>query len=163
GSGKSSLVKTGLIEALEIGLMADAGSRWRPVIFAPGGHPLRSLARGLLGGQYDFEMDLNLARSFLTRGPRSIIEWCKDAHFPDGFNLLLLVDQFEELFRYQGYSGREEAEAFVALLIESARAKDIRIYVVLTMRSEYLAACSLIENLAEQMNVGQFLTPRLTR
>src|SRR5262249_16686085 len=77
--------------------------------------------------------------------------------------LLLLVDQFEELFRYQGYAGREEAEAFVALLLESSKPQaEIPIYVVLTMRSEYLGACALIEGLAERMNAAQFLTPRMT-
>jgi hypothetical protein len=77
---------------------------------------------------------------------------------------LLLVDQFEELFHYQGYAGQEEAEAFVALLLESGRSNiNAQIYVVLTMRSEYLGACSLMEGLAERMNAAQFLTPRMTR
>jgi hypothetical protein len=76
----------------------------------------------------------------------------------------LLVDQFEELFRYQGYTGREEAEAFVALLLESSNpGAEVPIYVVMTMRSEYLGACALIEGLAERMNSAQFLTPRMTR
>src|SRR5262249_21943780 len=113
-------------------------------------------------------------------------------------NLLLLVDQFEELFRYQDYARQEAAEAFVELLLESGpRARDReknnaiaanitmdkssvpsgdgrtngpsshlrgpRIYIVLTMRSEYLAACALIEGLAEAVNAGMYLTPRMTR
>jgi hypothetical protein len=73
------------------------------------------------------------------------------------------VDQFEELFRYQDYAGREEAEAFVALLIQSAASREVPIYVTLTMRSEYLAGCALFDGLAEVMNAGQFLTPRMTR
>src|SRR6185295_7491928 len=39
----------------------------------------------------------------------------------------------------------------------------VPIYVVLTMRSEYLGACSLIDGLAEGINRGQYLTPRMTR
>src|SRR5262249_44205122 len=78
-------------------------------------------------------------------------------------NLLILADQFEELFRYGNYAGWEEAEAFVALLIASAQADDVPIYVVITMRSEYLGQCALITGLAERINAGLYLTPRMTR
>lgn len=169
GTGKSSLVRTGLLDALELGLMAKAGSRWKIVDFRPGGSPLKNLARRLLETEHEADnpyiesKDVDLLRAFLARGPRAVIEWCRSGHLPQGGNLLLLVDQFEELFRYQDYAGREAAEAFVALLLESAREKDARIYVTITMRSEYLGACALIEGLSDAINAGMFLTPRMTR
>ncbi|MEA2988595.1 MAG: hypothetical protein QOG83_1306 [Alphaproteobacteria bacterium] len=169
GTGKSSLVKTGLLDALELGLMANAGSRWRIVDFRPGGAPMKNLARRLLetedpdGKTEPSEEDVSLLRAYLMRGPRSIIEWCRSGHLPKGTNLLLLVDQFEELFRYPDYAGREEAEAFVAMLLESAHAREFPIYAAITMRSEYLGACALIEGLADAINAGMFLTPRMTR
>jgi tetratricopeptide (TPR) repeat protein len=169
GTGKSSLVRTGLLDALELGLMSQAGSRWCIVDFRPGGAPLKNLAQRLLeltdptGKANHSEADVTLLRAFLARGPRSMVEWCRAGHLPKGTNLLLLVDQFEELFRYQNYAGREEAEAFVALLIESARAQEFPIYAAITMRSEYLGACALIEGLADASNAGMFLTPRMTR
>ena len=82
GTGKSSLVKTGLLDALELGLLAQAGSRWRIAEFRPGGAPLRNLARGLLEAERDDEgthfpdQDVDLLRALLARGPRSVIEWC---------------------------------------------------------------------------------------
>jgi tetratricopeptide (TPR) repeat protein len=169
GTGKSSLVRTGLLDALELGLMAKAGSRWKIVDFRPGGSPLKNLARRLLETEHGDEnpnieaQDVDLLRAYLARGPRAVVEWCRSGHLPQGGNLLLLVDQFEELFRYQDYAGREEAEAFVALLLESARERDARIYVTITMRSEYLGACALIEGLSDAINAGMFLTPRMTR
>ncbi len=48
GSGKSSLVRTGLLNALELGFLAKAGATWRIVDFRPRGHPIRSLAVALL-------------------------------------------------------------------------------------------------------------------
>ncbi len=169
GTGKSSLVRTGLLDALELGLMAKAGSRWKIVDFRPGGSPLKNLARRLLELDSDAEnpniapQDVDLLRAYLARGPRAVVEWCRAGHLPPGGNLLLLVDQFEELFRYQDYAGREEAEAFVALLIESAKEANAAIYVTITMRSEYLGACALIEGLSDAINAGMFLTPRMTR
>src|SRR5437870_5117932 len=112
GTGKSSLVRTGLLDALELGLMSKAGSRWTIVDFRPGGAPLKNLARRLIevtdpAGKTDpAATDVALLRAFLARGPRSVIEWCRAGHLPKGTNLLLLVDQFEELFRYQDYAGR---------------------------------------------------------
>src|SRR5262249_27275190 len=100
GTGKSSVVKTGLLDALEVGLMAKAGSSWRIADFRPGSPPLRTLAPALIAGEPQAEpsdADLDLLRGFLARGPRSVIEWCRDGNLPAGSNLLLLADQFEEL------------------------------------------------------------------
>jgi len=164
GSGKSSLVRTGLLDALELGFLPGASSRWRVADMHPGGRPIRNLGRALVeleagdGGAVEF----SLMQSFLERGPRSVKQWCDDGNLEEGENLLILVDQFEELFRYRDYAGREEAEALVALLLESARAHP-RIYVVITMRSEYLGACAMMPGLAEQINSGLYLTRRMTR
>lgn len=171
GSGKSSLVKTGLLDALEIGLLRQAGSRWLFADFRPGDRPISNLADGLLRATSDNsaeqpnEDEVKLLRTFLARGPRSVVEWCSSGNLPENTNLLLLVDQFEELFRYSAYAEREEAEAFVALLLESARAAlgEARIYVAITMRSEYLGAAALIDGLAEAINQGLYLTPRMNR
>src|SRR5258708_27015036 len=168
GTGKSSVVKTGLLDALDLGVMTQAGSAWRVVDFRPGSTPLTNLARRLLeaggpGSGMVADAEIDLLRAFLVRGPRSVVEWCGDGHLPEHTNLLLLVDQFEELFRYQDYAGREEAEAFVALVLESARSRQFPIYVALTMRSEYLGACALVDGLAEAISAGMFLTPRMTR
>jgi len=165
GSGKSSLVRTGLLDALELGLYVSAGSRWTIADCHPGETPLRNLAAGLLGAKCGAEptaVDIDSLEAFFGRGPLAIIEWLADGNLAEGQNLLILVDQFEELFRYGDYAGREQAEAFVALLLESTR-RHPRVHVTLTMRSEYLGACALIPGLAEQINAGLYLARRMTR
>ena len=89
--------------------------------------------------------------------------------------LLVLVDQLEELFRYH-----EEADptgetdddiAFVKLLLAAAGQSrhplpgldDLPIYVVTTIRSEYLGQCPRFRGLPEALNESQYLIPRLTR
>jgi TPR repeat protein len=173
GSGKSSLVRTGLLEALELGLMAGAGPRWLIAEMRPGGRPIENLARALLrtpggegnaseGNASEGNEEATLA-SRLQRGPRSVIQWCREGSLPARTNLLILVDQFEELFRYADYAGHEDAERFVALLLESAAAEHVPIYVALTMRSEFLGPCALFPNLAERINAGLYLVRRMTR
>jgi hypothetical protein len=61
-------------------------------------------------------------------------------------NLLLIVDQFEEIFRFRRerhlIDGGEEAKAFVNLLLAATEQTEVPIYVVLTMRSDFLGDCA---------------------
>jgi lipoprotein NlpI/rhodanese-related sulfurtransferase len=165
GSGKSSLVRTGLLDALSRGLLAEAGSDWRVADFRPGGRPFEELTGTLIdavgGARSAHERVLIEAR--LARGPSSLADWLDEIGFPADSNLLLLVDQFEELFRYREGTAADAADAFVALLLAAARQRARRIYVVMTMRSDFLGECAQFPGLAETINDGQFLTPRLTR
>jgi hypothetical protein len=177
GTGKSSLVRTGLFSALEMGLLPGASSRWLIVDFRPGGDPLGNLARALLDAEYAItkkpapsaEEVATLRQRLRQEGRRELIKWCREGHLAEGTNLLVLVDQFEELFRYQGAEGREDAQALVTLLLESRWPRGLAspqraetpIYVTITIRSEYLGACALIWGLPEAINEGTYLTPRI--
>src|SRR5215467_6555605 len=69
GSGKSSLVRTGLFDALELGLHASAGSRWKIAELHPGGQPMRNLACALMnavGAQADDTLSIDLLHTFLS-------------------------------------------------------------------------------------------------
>jgi hypothetical protein len=165
GSGKSSLVRAGLLEALEAGILAAAGPVWRFAIFRPGDHPMTELATALAMalGTAQCSDNVALRRAKLERGPLSLVEEMRESPLPDSGYLLILADQFEELFRYQGLAAREEAEAFVALLLTSAHQREVPIYVVLTMRSEFLGRCAEFNGLAEAITDAQYLCPRLSR
>ena len=80
GCGKSSLVRAGMIPALETGFMTSTGDRWRVAQMRPGNRPLSNLAEALLE-----ESALGLERSeivdtapflfsTLRRGPRAHVE-----------------------------------------------------------------------------------------
>lgn len=165
GSGKSSLVRAGLLTALETGLLATAGPTWRFAITTPREHPMTELAVALLRIQVTEPPpdDIALRRAELERWPLSLVEEFRRRPLNDGANLLIVIDQFEELFRYQDLSGREEAEAFAALLLASAGQRHVPIYIVLTMRSDFLGRCAEFTGLAEAVSDAQYLCPRLTR
>lgn len=161
GSGKSSLVRTGLLDAVGRGAIVDAGTDWVIADFHPGANPMRALACALVE---DGDVDqADALESLLETWPGALVEWAQFGNIRPGGSLLLLVDQFEELFRYSDYLGQQAAEAFVALLLHSAASADVRIHVVLTMRSEYLGNCALILGLAERINQSLYLTPRMDR
>lgn len=166
GSGKSSLVRAGLLDALESGFMASAGAGWQVAEMRPGNQPLLRLADALLNlsGQKRQTRDHDLLKAALEAGRDGLLEHVKSAPWlPKGDNLLILVDQFEELFRFDVGQSNEEAEAFVRLLLGAVKQKDQPIYVVITMRSDFIGDCAQFMGLPEAVNDNQFLTPRLTR
>src|SRR5262249_35864801 len=76
--------------------------------------------------------------------------------------------QFEEIFRYQRVAAdraaaADEASAFVQLLLEATSDADSNVYVIATMRSDYLGACAQFRNLPERINTGLYLIPRMRR
>jgi WD40 repeat protein/energy-coupling factor transporter ATP-binding protein EcfA2 len=171
GCGKSSLVRTGLLAGLETGFLATAGVHWRIADFRPGNRPFFHLAKALLvdkalGPEYSKPFS-NVAESLaflqaeLRRGPLSLHEILAETPLPKQTNLLLLVDQFEEIFRYYQYDSADEAVSFIALLL--ACSQHNAIYIVITMRSDFIGDSALFYDLPEKIGQGLFLTPRLTR
>ncbi len=124
-------------------------------------------ADGVLYSDYSGAVPLEeIIGTSLRISKRGLIDVCARARLP-GVNLLLVVDQFEELFRFQTLDAsaerREESGAFVNLLLETKRQSAIPIFVVLTMRSDFLGNCAEFSGLPEAINEGQYLVPRMSR
>jgi energy-coupling factor transporter ATP-binding protein EcfA2 len=168
GSGKSSLVRAGLLPELHGGTMATAGSSWEVAVMRPGGDPLTNLAEALIEADIhdaDEEHVTSHVRTSLARSGMGLVDAIKQGDLPENTNLLLVVDQFEEIFRFRRMSGLSEEEAghFITLLLEASEQIDLPIYVVLTMRSDFLGDCAQFRGLAESVNEGEYLIPRLNR
>jgi len=168
GSGKSSLVRAGLLPALYGGTMVGAGSDWSTVVFRPGGDPLLKLAEAIVEAdlyESDDEETPFRVRATLSRSRLGLVQSIRQSDLPEGTNLLIVVDQFEELFRFRDTSPDHQgrATAFVKLLLNAVADPDLPVYVVITMRSDYLGECAQLPGLAEAVNDGEYLIPKLTR
>ena len=173
GSGKSSLIHAGLIPALERGYLGAPGSRWIiAVLLRPGIGPLEGLARALAGAFQCNTSDAPEVLGLLTKSSAGLSDFARHKLHP-GEQLMVVVDQFEELFRYRrqiGDRGRVESTAFVKLLLAATGnseaapgSADASVYVVLTMRSDYLGKCAQFRGLPEALNDVQYLVPRISR
>lgn len=176
GSGKSSLVKSGLIPALHSGFMSGAGSLWRICSFRPGNDPIYNMAVGLAkpgvlnedGGEDDPETLAAINESVLRRSSNGLVAAYKQSGLDPKNNLLILVDQFEELFRFSRYEkdnkdGKRDSVAFINLLLKATEQREVPVYVVFTMRSDFLGDCTEFRGLPEAINDGDYLVPRMTR
>ena len=174
GSGKSSLVRAGLLPSLRGGMMAGAGAGWRVALMRPGHDPVGNLARALAADGVLAEAGAGLApaereafvEAALRSGSLGLAEVARRARLSE--KLLVVVDQFEELFRFraaraEAAGSEDDASAVVKLLLEAARQRELNIYVVLTMRSDFLGDCAQFQGLPEAINDGQYLIPRMTR
>jgi len=167
GCGKSSLVLAGLLNRLALQRAAGGAVDWRPVVLRPGNHPIRNLAEGLAivlpGAIVDDENRAATLEGRLRLGGRGLVEAVRHARLESDKRLLVVVDQFEEIFRFRRMTDPEEASAFVKLLLHAARDPNRHISVVLTLRSDALGFCAEFRDLPEAINRGQYLVPRLTR
>ncbi len=88
-------------------------------------------------------------------------EILRDSPLPPQTNLLIVVDQFEEIFRYRQPDTKDELATFVWLLLESS--KHPLVYVVITIRSDFMSDCASFSDLPEAISEGVFLVPYLRR
>jgi WD40 repeat protein len=163
GSGKTSLIQSGIIPAL----LTDEKQEWVPVTIRPGLKPVESLIRGF---QKVFPKKLTESdvHSFLA-GSQSLGDMINEKGL-GSHNYYLVVDQFEELFR-NGLSVKKKKKngknpeniRFVDLLVKAVNEARPGIFVMLSIRSDFIDACSTFRSLTEQMNKSKYLLPHMTR
>jgi energy-coupling factor transporter ATP-binding protein EcfA2/phage anti-repressor protein len=170
GCGKSSLLRAGLIPALKAGYLVEDSNHWIIAIMKPGQSPLYNLAEAILqqidpaSNAADFSL---LAEKINEQGTDAILNLITPLRKENNVNFFLLVDQFEELFRFamnqKNVAGNDEAIDFVNIMLQLSQQSSIPFYAVLTMRSDFIGDCDQFYGLPEAMNKSQYLVPRLNR
>ncbi|NPA50906.1 MAG: SEL1-like repeat protein, partial [Epsilonproteobacteria bacterium] len=170
GYGKSSLVNAGLIDALYSGYM-QLKYEWIVVKFRPSNNPIESLAKALLEHfpkEKRFEDDIEYLSIMLSKSPKALVDFFEENKDIFNKNILIVVDQFEEIFRYKS-ENKESKESksnsflFVDMLIYLINHSNLPIYSVITMRTDFLQECTDFEGLAKLISKSQFLIPKLLR
>nr|MBP6315529.1 hypothetical protein [Chitinophagaceae bacterium] len=170
GSGKSSLIRAGLIPSLKAGYLMEDSDQWLIVIMKPGRSPLYNLAEAILSQIPEKNNAVSieaLVQEIMEVGSEVIVHLMQQIQKDTNINFFLLVDQFEELFRFaaeqKDVSRQDEAIEFVNSILELAKQQTVPFFVVITMRSDFIGDCSLFYGLPEAMNESQYLVPRLNR
>ncbi len=131
GSGKSSVVKAGLIPALRKEALPGS-DRWFIVEMIPGTHPLEELEAALL--RIAVKPPESLIKT-LQEDDRGLVRAAKWVLPGDDSELLLVIDQFEEVFTL---SEDEAARThFLACLLAAASDPRSRLRIVITIRADF--------------------------
>jgi WD40 repeat protein/tRNA A-37 threonylcarbamoyl transferase component Bud32/ABC-type branched-subunit amino acid transport system ATPase component len=131
GSGKSSVVKAGLLPALRRGSLPGS-ERWFIAKMVPGEHPFGELEAALLAVSFG-ETTPNLER--LRQDERGLADTLEHI-LPDAqTDLLLVIDQFEEVFTL--VKDETERDLFLRSLLEAVTRTGARLWAVITLRADF--------------------------
>ncbi|HEY2672850.1 MAG TPA: helix-turn-helix transcriptional regulator, partial [Rugosimonospora sp.] len=167
GSGKSSLLRAGLVPK-----MGD-GTRLT-LLFNPGSHPLEECAARLAAvgggsaaaihrelGADPLALHLTVLQALASVSPSEKAAAPEPGSGgPGDGELLIVVDQFEEVFTL--CHSQRERTAFIAALCAAAQADNSRTRVVLGVRSDFYAHCTEYPGLVEALRDAQLLVGPMT-
>ena len=128
GSGKSSVVKAGLLPALRKGALPGS-DQWFMLEMHPGSQPFKQMELALLAITSDYSLDLaGLLSQGLLEAVQAVLPSEQDT-------LLLVIDQFEELF--VSVQDEDLRERFLANLLEAVSDPHSQLRLVLTLRADF--------------------------
>jgi hypothetical protein len=154
GSGKSSVVRAGLVPALRRGALPGSAG-WKVLVVRPGPNPMEALATRLVelvGPQGDA---LGTRASILEalerdeRGLHTVVQLAVDGGATDD-RVVILVDQFEEIFTL--VHDEADRNRFVATLLYASSVAGGATVVVATMRADFFGKCAAVPGLAARLS-----------
>jgi WD40 repeat protein len=158
GCGKSSVVRAGLIPAIGSGAVAGS-DRWSIALFSPRSTPTAELSYQLQriadaaprGGGHD--------EPLAVLGPAEARRLTDSIAGRNG-GLLMVIDQFEELF---ALNQRRDQEAFIDMLGALVDPAGSRVRAVMAMRADFYGACATFPWLARRVTANQVLVGPMSR
>ncbi len=176
GSGKSSLVRAGLIPALRAGRFHHEGSsvdQWRIAVFRPSGAPFDYLAE-ILPSQLTPELSLKERAEFIAdcrNRLRSGGDTLRNAisalasAMPGksgSTRILLVADQFEEIFTLT--TNRQIRDRYIDALLAASRLDSVvPVHLVLVLRADFYAHCLEHAELSRCLEANLYNVPRMTQ
>ena len=147
GSGKSSVLRAGLMYQLQQERRLPGTEQWKIRIFTPGEQPLVSLATAFLDEDItDIERagQLKAAEEAIAQGATGLARLILASKSP---RTLLIVDQFEEVFTVcQSQAKRQQ---FISGLLDALKQTGDKLCLIFAMRDDFLGKCAVYRELAD--------------
>jgi WD40 repeat protein/energy-coupling factor transporter ATP-binding protein EcfA2 len=174
GSGKSSFIYCGVLPILYGGFLTNKSPNWDVIVSRPGASPIDNLAEAILekdasyqsANKEEQQIKDTIITTLLRSSSLGLVEALLQNKKDTDKNYLILIDQFEELFRFKDSADAEsvnETLAFINLLIEAINYSEVPIYVAITMRSDFVGDCAQFPDLTKKINDSHYLIPQMTR
>ena len=144
GSGKSSVLRAGLLHQLKLGRRLSGSEAWEVRILTPGEHPLQNLALAFVSTEasgIERAAQLKQGEELLAEGATGLRRLVQASTAP---RLVLVIDQFEEAFTL--CQDEEERELFFECLLgvtstSSVKESGLNLCIILAMRADFFGKC----------------------
>ncbi len=154
GSGKSSLVRAGVIPAIKKGVLPESDT-WAVRVFTPGARPLTALTANLLRLYPQESMNRTLDQLNEDERTLHLSVSLGLSELPATARTVLVIDQFEEIFTL--CRDERERTQFLANLLYAAFIPDGQTIVLLTLRADFYHKCAAYPELSSRIAAQQFL------
>jgi WD40 repeat protein/uncharacterized caspase-like protein len=155
GSGKSSLVQAGVMAQLRRGKQLLGSQDWWIRSFRPGVTPLEALSRCLVDSGTEREKAYQQAQleGMLYQGAAGLAHWVQQRSEP---MLVLVIDQFEELFTLAPH---EDRYRFLEIILGTLERSPEKFKLIITLRADFIASCLEVPKLAKLLQQSSVLLP----
>ncbi|MCU0566973.1 MAG: caspase family protein [Oculatellaceae cyanobacterium Prado106] len=155
GSGKSSLVQAGLVAQLRQGQQIPGGQDWWIGTMRPGARPLEALVQRWVerGTEKEREYQRLHLEGMIYQGAEGFVYGLRSRPEP---MIVLVVDQFEELFTL---ASAEDRQRFLELVLGALEFAGDRFKLILTLRSDFIAPCLEYPALAQVLQRSSVMVP----
>ena len=171
GSGKTSLIEAGIIPKLKKGFLGQAGKEWVICDFRPGISPVENLSYALSdsGAMYLKSKSKttdhhNYKTKIEEQRDLGLIEIFAASEIFEKKNLLIVIDQLEDFFKFPKFFDPEETnddDILFDLIYRTSKYKQTSIYFVLALDIDYLAKLNSYDRFTEILNQTQYNLPHL--
>jgi type II secretory pathway predicted ATPase ExeA len=159
GSGKSSVVRAGLIPALRQGALPDS-QNWGILPFKPGRSPLREIATHILQYLVGTEVPPSEIERLSTAMNKDDGALASELQHTARSQILLIIDQFEEIFTQTSFDS--ERRAFFANLLNASDVESMKVAMVLILRTDFYGRLGAYPNLADRIAARQIFVASMS-
>ena len=167
GSGKSSLIYCGVLPKVKKN-KAKSITGWRIISFRPGNDPFGNLADAISEKISEDSLkpaDRNTILTELRDNAGGIAAAVKKFMITSDEKVLIVVDQFEEIFRYSALGKADAvispAARFVDYMVDAVTQSVVEVYTIVTMRSDFIGECAHYQGLTQLINNSNYLVPHM--
>jgi energy-coupling factor transporter ATP-binding protein EcfA2 len=138
GSGKSSVLRAGLLHQLSLGQRLSGSDRWQIRVMVPGDQPMQALAQAFVAedvSPVERAQQLGIAEALLNEGADGLRRLVETAAAE---RLVLVVDQFEEVFTL--CADNAQRQRFFHCLLQGLE-RSPKLCVIVAMRADFFGKC----------------------
>ena len=170
GTGKSSLVNSGIIPRLENGFPGVAGRKWEICKFRPGISPIVNFCNKLSNSGHLYIDKKAKSSDFINylkqiqKDSSALINIYNNSEISAKKNLLVYIDQIEDLFIYKKFFDSENTQdddLLIDLIYKSVKSEDSAIYFIINVQANYLSDLNIYGKFSELLSSSQYVLPNI--